>query len=113
MLRPGWRRPGRSAVAVEVARHKGGWTVPHRVGHLGLEGAVAVAQQHRHVVVALVGDGQVGPAVAVEVARHEGDWPVPTGRSPGPGRCRRRCPATPTRRCRRSWRRPGRSGRRR
>ena len=62
------------AVAVEVARHEGDWLGPHRVGHLGLEGAVAVAQQHRHVVGAVVGDGQVGPAVAVEVARHEGVW---------------------------------------
>ena len=32
---------------------------PDRVGDLGLERAVAVAQQHRHVVVAVVGDGQV------------------------------------------------------
>ena len=45
---------------------------PHRVGDLGLERAVAVAQQHRHVVVEPVGDGQVGAAVAGEVARHEG-----------------------------------------
>ena len=40
-----------AAVAGEVARHDGVWTGPHRVGDLGLEGAVAVAQQHRHVVV--------------------------------------------------------------
>ena len=47
----------------------------HRVGDLGLERAVAVAQQDRHVVVvAGVGDGEVGAAVAVEVARHEGVW---------------------------------------
>ena len=45
---------------------------PTAYGHLVLEGAVAVAQQHRHVVGAVVGDGQVGAAVAVEVARHEG-----------------------------------------
>ena len=47
--------------------------ITRRVRHLVLEGAVAVAQQHRHVVGAVVGDGQVGAAVAVEVPRHEGD----------------------------------------
>ena len=51
---------------------------PHRVRHLVLEGAVAVAQQHRHVVGAVVGDGQVGAAVAVEVPRHDGSGPIPT-----------------------------------
>ena len=51
---------------------------PTAVPHLVLEGAVAVAQQHRHVVGVVVGDGQVGATVAVEVARHEGVWPVPT-----------------------------------
>ena len=51
--------------------------VPRRVSHLVLEGAVAVAQQHRHVVGAVVGDGQVGAAVAVEVPRHEGAWRGP------------------------------------
>ena len=72
---------------------------PRRVLHLGLEGAVAVAQQHRHVVGPVVGDGQVGAAVAVEVPRHEGVWAMsPPRTSPGAGRCRRRCPATPTRR---------------
>ena len=45
---------------------------PAAYRHLVLEGAVAVAQQHRHVVGAAVGDGQVGAAVAVEVARHDG-----------------------------------------
>ena len=103
-----------AAVAVEVPRHEGAWPVPRRVPHLVLEGAVAVAQQHRHVVGAVVGDGQVGAAVAVEVPRHEGVWRGPR-RVPHlvPGRCRRRCPATPTRRWSRSWRRPGRCGRRR
>ena len=38
----------------------------------GDERAVAVAQQHRHVVVRSVGDGQVEVAVAGEVARHDG-----------------------------------------
>ena len=38
----------------------------------GLESAVAVAQQDRHVVVAGVGDGEVGAAVAAEVPRHDG-----------------------------------------
>ena len=34
--------------------------VPDRVGDLGLERAVAVAQQHRHGVgIVVVGDGQV------------------------------------------------------
>ena len=45
---------------------------PDRVGDLGLERAVAVAQQHRHRVVAAVGDGQVEAAVAGEVTRHDG-----------------------------------------
>ena len=66
-----------AAVAVEVPRHEGDWPGPRRVQHLVLEGAVAVAQQHRHVVGAVVGDGQVGAAVAVEVPRHEGVWPGP------------------------------------
>ena len=61
-----------AAVAGEVARHDGVGAGPHRVGHLGLERAVAVAQQHRHVVASRVGDGQVGAAVAGEVARHDG-----------------------------------------
>ena len=58
----------------EVARHERVGRFPHRVRHLVLEGAVAVAQQHRHVVGAGVGDGQVGAAVAGEVPRHEGAW---------------------------------------
>ena len=45
---------------------------PDRVSDLGLERAVAVAQQHRDTcVVELFGDGQVELAVAVEVARHD------------------------------------------
>ena len=54
---------------------------PDRVGDLGLERAVAVAQQHRHRVVgAVVGDGQVELAVAGEVARHDGVWVRPRPR---------------------------------
>ena len=103
-----------AAVAVEVPRHEGDWARSPPRTHLVLEGAVAVAQQHRHVVGAVVGDGQVGAAVAVEVPRHEGVGLGPHRvRAPGSGRCRRRCPATPTRRWSRSWRRPGRCGRRR
>ena len=66
-----------AAVAVEVARHDRDGIGPHRVGDLGLEGAVAVAQQHRHVVRAVVGDGEVGAAVAGEVARHDRDGTGP------------------------------------
>ena len=44
---------------------------PDRVGDLGLERAVAVAQQHRHACRSLVGDGQVEVAVAGEVPRHD------------------------------------------
>ena len=64
------------AVAVEVARHDRVWIDPDRVGDLGLERAVAVAQQHRHAcrVEAVVGDGQVEVAVAGEVARHDRIW---------------------------------------
>ena len=46
----------------------------------GLEGAIAVAQQHRHGAVVFVGDGQVELAVAGEVARHDrASGPPPTG----------------------------------
>ena len=41
------------AVAIEITRHDGVGVRPDRVGDLGLEGAVAVAQQHRHRAVAL------------------------------------------------------------
>ena len=61
-----------AAVAGEVTRHERIGFVPHRVSELVLEGAVAVAQQDRHVVVVVVGDGEVGAAVAGEVTRHEG-----------------------------------------
>ena len=62
-----------AAVAGEVTRHEGVGIGTHRVGALVLEGAVAVAQQDRHVVRVLVGDGEVGAVVAGEVTRHEGD----------------------------------------
>ena len=56
-------------------------TRPDRVGDLGLERAVAVAQQHRHVVRPIVvGDGQVEAAVAGEVARHDRDRADPRPR---------------------------------
>ena len=47
--------------------------IPDRVGDLGLEGAVAVAQQHRHGADprSPVGDGQVEDPVAGEVTRHD------------------------------------------
>ena len=45
--------------------------IAHRVSDLGLESAIAVAQQHRHVVRASVGDSEVEPAVAIEVPRHD------------------------------------------
>ena len=68
------------AVAVEVARHDARMGRPHRVRDLGLEGAVAVAQQDRTTVsVVTVGDGQVELAVAIEVPRHDGELvPNPT-----------------------------------
>ena len=60
------------AVAGEVARHDGVWVRPDRVSDLGLERAVAIAQQHRHRrVVVHVGDGQVEMAIAGEVTRHD------------------------------------------
>ena len=62
-----------AAVAGEVPRHDGIWLGPHGVGDLVLEGAVAVAQEHRHVVGAGVGDGEVGASVAGEVPRHKGN----------------------------------------
>ena len=79
------------AVAVEVARHDGRMVRSRRVADLGLEGAVAVAQQHRYCRHRSSADGQVEPAVAVEVARHQdrmerrshrvlvsGSWKVPS-----------------------------------
>ena len=97
------------------------------------------AQQHRHVVGAAVAGGQVGPAVAVEVPRHTAGVHCEGPHRPGTssftahrhkeGRCRVRhrpgiVPSVPSQhRPRRrysrltslasSWRRPGRSGRRR
>ena len=59
------------AVARELARHDRSGGRPHGISDLGLEGAVAVAQQHRHRVVIVVGDGQVKRAIADEVARHD------------------------------------------
>ena len=47
-------------------------TGSRREGLLGRERAVAVAQQHRHVIGIHVCRGQVGDAVAVEVARGNG-----------------------------------------
>ena len=46
---------------------------PDRVGDLGREGAVAVAQQHRHRVVAGVGDGQVEAAITGEIPGRDPD----------------------------------------
>src|SRR5262249_8141149 len=68
-----------AAVASEVARHDGGWQAAHGVGDLRLEGPVAVAQEHRDVVVRGVGDGEVGPAAASEVACDDGVWLVAHG----------------------------------
>ena len=71
-------RPGLPS-PVKSPAHEGTWPEPRRVPHLVLEGAVAVAQQHRHVVGEVVGDGQVGQAIAiaVEVSRHEALGPNP------------------------------------
>ena len=45
--------------------------MPDGEGLLGLEGAVAVAQQHAHGAAVAIGDDEVGLAVAVEVGhRH-------------------------------------------
>ncbi len=60
-----------AAVAVEVPGHDRVRARPDRVGDLGLERAVAVAQQHRHVLSLLVGDGEVEVAVAGEVPGHD------------------------------------------
>ena len=77
------------AVSREVTRHDRIGDRPHCVSDLGPEGAVAVAQEHRHRAVAQrhrttaaavppsgrraaigVGDGEVEMAVAREVTRH-------------------------------------------
>ena len=57
-----------AAVAVEVPAHTDrNGPSPTGEAPLGLEGAVAVAQQHRHVVGSGVGGDEVEAAVAVEV----------------------------------------------
>ncbi len=68
------------AVAVEVTRHDGVRDRPDRVSNLRLEGAVAVAQEHRDSArTVVVGGvlvpachGQVEPPVAAEVPNREG-----------------------------------------
>ena len=58
------------AIAVEVrhGQRRSGY-VPTAIGLAGVEGAVAVAQQHAHRVVAVIGGDDVGLAVAVQVRR--------------------------------------------
>ena len=64
--RSSWPSPLKSPATMAVGSD------PDRVGDRGLEGAVAVAQQDRHVVAGVVvGDGQVEVAVAGEVAGHD------------------------------------------
>src|SRR4051812_7446619 len=58
-----------TAVAVEITGGDGAGPGPRRIDHLGPEGAIAVAQQHRDAALAL--DGQIEPAVAVEVTRRD------------------------------------------
>ena len=68
------------AVAGEVARHDGVGVDPHRVGDLGLEGAVAVAQQaptRCHVGSPTLATARSSAAVAGEVARHDRVWDRP------------------------------------
>ncbi len=55
----------------EVARNDREGVHPHRIGDLGLERAVAVAQQDRYCATKSVRHGEVGAAVAGEVARHD------------------------------------------
>ena len=63
---------------------------------LGAEGAVAVAEQHRDRVGAVVRDRQVGPAVAVQVADRDGDGiELPSRSRSSCRRCRRRSRAAP------------------
>ena len=66
-----WPSPVKSPATMASGR-------AHRVGDLGLERAVTVAQQHRHGVVTEISDGQIGAAIAGEVARHDRDDSEPT-----------------------------------
>ena len=60
------------AVAVEIPDGHRGWTIAGGIALGGLEGAVAVAQEHAHRAVGkIIRNRQVGVAVAVEIAhRH-------------------------------------------
>ena len=66
------------AVAVEITHRDGIGLAADGVVGLGLERAVAVAQQDAHRVAAVVGHGQVGLAVAVEIAHRDGQGRLPT-----------------------------------
>ena len=61
------------AIAVDVGDHG---RVITGVGNIAgvSKRPVAVAQQDRHVLASVHGDGEVGAAVAGEVTRHEGAW---------------------------------------
>ena len=84
------------AVAVDVRHRDRVGPGADGEGLLGLEGAVAVAQQHAHRVVEGVGGDEVGDAVAVDV-RHRHRERLPAG---GEGllrrlrRCRRPLPSS-------------------
>jgi hypothetical protein len=67
----------RPAIAVEVPHRHGLRPAPDVVVHGGLEGAVAVAQQHAHGITVEEGCDQVLPAVAVEVSHRHGLRSVP------------------------------------
>jgi hypothetical protein len=73
------------AVSVEVGRNEGRRPAAGRQAHLGREGPVTPAAQHRHVVGAPVGRGQVESAVVAEVGGHQGARRQPHGK----GRLRR------------------------
>src|SRR4029079_3821200 len=60
------------AVAVEVAQHDVVRELGGSVGHGGLEGAVAVAEQDVEGAGGAVGGDEVEPAIVVEVARLDG-----------------------------------------
>src|SRR4029077_21029089 len=59
------------AIAIEVAYGYFRWIGAHRSGLGRLEGAIAVAEQHREAVVLVVGNRQIELAIAIKIGRDD------------------------------------------
>ena len=66
--------PVTSATATES------WVIAGGEGLLGLEGPVAVAQQHAYRITAVIGHDDVGFAVAVQIANRHRSGPLPVAK---------------------------------